>query len=40
MTLLFAESEDELKRVVAEFYSVCTRRKQKSECLEMYGDGF
>ena len=26
---LFAESEEELQRVVDEFYSVCTRRKLK-----------
>ena len=29
MTLLFTESEEEFKRVVDEFYSVCTRRKLK-----------
>ena len=28
-TCLFAESKEELQRVVDEFYCVCTRRKQK-----------
>ena len=29
MTVLFAKGEEELQRVVCEFYSVCTRRKLK-----------
>ena len=31
-TVLFAESEEELQRVVNEFYEVCKRRKLKVNC--------
>ena len=34
MTLLFADIEEELQRVVDEFYSVCTRRKLKVNALK------
>ena len=32
MTLLFAEDEDKLQRVVEEFYSVRTYKKAENKC--------